>query len=346
MKNRIDSLKRILRRHKLDAILISNPSNIYYISGFRGSDSCCLVSTLEKFIITDFRYAEQARKETSGFEIISAPGGLFRKTAKLIKKLSFKKIGFESHHLTVRQAQLIRKALGQRLYSTYHLIEKLRAIKEPDEIANIKKAAAIAGNVLKKAVKEIKIGDREKDIALKIDFLLKKTEAESESFSTIVASGPNGSMPHARPTARKIKEQEPVIIDCGARFNGYSSDLTRTHIVGKMGGQFKLIYSIVACAQARAIDKVEAGTKISEIDKAARDYICRKGFAKFFGHATGHGIGIDVHEPPPVNSKNHSILKEGMVFSVEPAIYIPGWGGVRIEDMILVTAKGHTVLTR
>lgn len=346
MKNRIDRLRRILRRHKLDAIIISNPSNIYYISGFRGSESYCLVSTLEKFIITDFRYTEQAHKETADFEIVNSRERLFEKTAKLIKKLSFKKIGFESHHLTVRQAQLISKALGKRLYPTYHLIEKLRVIKEPNEIANIKKAAAIAGNVLKKAIKEIKIGDREKDIALKIDFLLKKKQAESVAFSTIVASGPNGSMPHARPTARKIKEQEPIIIDCGARFNGYNSDLTRTHIMGKISEHFKLIYSIVAVAQAKAIDKVRAGTKISEIDKAARDYICRKGFAKFFGHATGHCIGIDVHEPPGINSKNHSILKEGMVFSVEPAIYIPGWGGVRIEDLILVTAKGHTVLTR
>lgn len=346
MKNRIDRLRRILRRHKLDAIIISNPSNIYYISGFRGSDSYCLVSTLEKFIITDFRYTEQAHKETADFEIVSGQERVFEKTAKLIKKLSFKKIGFESHHLTVRQTQLISKALGKRLYPTYHLIEKLRVIKEPNEIANIKKAAAIAGNVLKKAIKEIKRGDREKDIALKIDFLLKKKQAESVAFSTIVASGPNGSMPHARPTARKIKEQEPIIIDCGARFNGYNSDLTRTHIMGKISEHFNLIYSIVAVAQAKAIDRVRPGIKISEIDKAARDYICRKGFAKFFGHATGHCIGIDVHEPPGINSKNHSILKEGMVFSVEPAIYISGWGGVRIEDLILVTAKGHTVLTR
>ena len=161
-----------------------------------------------------------------------------------------------------------------------------------------------------------------------------------------MASGPNGSMPHARPTSRKIKAREPIIIDCGVRFKGYSSDLTRTHFVGKIYGHFKLIYSIVACAQAKAIDRVAPGVKISEIDRAARDYISEKGFGKHFGHSAGHCIGIDVHELPSINSKNRAILKEGMVFSVEPAIYIPGWGGVRIEDMVLVTDKGCTLLTR
>lgn len=346
MKHRIKRLRRTLRRNKLDAIIISKPSNIYYISGFRGTDSYCLISTLESFIITDFRFTEQARKETVDFEIVSNSASLFKKTTRLIKKLSLKKIGFESRHLTVKEAKGISDALGKRLYPTFRVIERLRIIKEAGEIATIKKAAAVARDVLKKSIKEIKIGDREKDIALKIDFLLRKKGAESVAFPAIVASGPNASMPHARPTARRIKDEEPIIIDCGARFNGYNSDLTRTHFVGKINEYFKLIYSIVATAQAKAIDRVTPGEKISDVDKAARGYISRKGFAKYFGHATGHCIGIDVHEFPKINSKNHTILKEGMVFSVEPAIYIPGWGGVRIEDMVLVTAKGCVVLTR
>lgn len=344
--NRIDRLRHALRRHKVDAILISNPSNIYYISGFRGTDSYSLISTLEKFIITDFRYTEQAQKETVDFEIVGGQTNLFKKTAELIKKLSLKKIGFESHHLTVKEAQVIGDALGKSLCPTFQLIEKLRVIKEAGEIAAIKRAAAITRDVLKKVIEETKIGDREKDVALDIDFSLKKEGAESVAFPTIVASGPNASMPHARPTARRIKDAEPIIIDCGAGFNGYNSDLTRTHFMGRIDKYFKFIYSVVVTAQAKAIDKVKPGTKISEVDKAARDYISRKGFERYFGHATGHCIGIDVHELPSINSKNHTILSEGMVFSVEPAIYIPGWGGVRIEDMALVTAKGCVVMTR
>lgn len=346
MKGRIDRLRLILRRNRLDAILVSNPSNIYYLSGFRGTDSYSLITILENFIITDFRFTEQAQREAVGFEVVSRGTNLFKNTAQLIKRLSLKKIGFESHHLTVKETQVIGEVLGKRLYPTFQLIEKLRIIKEAAEIASIKKAAGITKTVLKKAIQEIRRGNREKEIALKIDFLLRKKGAESVAFPTIVASGPNASMPHARPTQRKVRDAEPVIIDCGARFNGYNSDLTRTHIVGKICQYFKFIYSIVASAQAKAIDKVRPGAKISEVDKAARGYITRKGFGKYFGHATGHCIGIDIHELPSINANNHTILKEGMVFSVEPAIYIPSWGGVRIEDTVLVTAKGHAVLTR
>jgi len=199
---------------------------------------------------------------------------------------------------------------------------------------------------VKKVIEGIDKNDRERDVAAKIDFLLKKKGAQAQAFETIVASGENASMPHAKPTSRRIRGSEPIIIDLGARFQGYNSDLTRTHFVGKILGYNKLIYSIVAAAQAMAIENIRPGEKISAIDKAARCYISKKGFGKYFGHATGHCIGIDVHELPSISAKNHSTLKKGMVFSIEPAIYIPGWGGVRIEDMVLVTESGSEVLTR
>ncbi|NQT95730.1 MAG: aminopeptidase P family protein, partial [Candidatus Omnitrophica bacterium] len=246
---------------------------------------------------------------------------------------------------TVGEADIISGSIKKKLYSTFGLIGKLRAIKDQQEVGLIKKAAAIAKKAYKSIKRELKEGKRETDIAGKIDFLVKKLGADRPSFETIVASGANASMPHAKPTAKRIKNSEAIIVDFGARLKGYNSDLTRTSFVGKIDKHFKLIYSIISIAQSKAINKIRPGVKISEIDKAARSYIVKKGFGKYFTHALGHCIGIDVHELPSINSKNHSVLKEGMVFSVEPGIYIPGSGGVRIEDMILVTAKGHEVLT-
>jgi len=343
---RIKNLKKAIKRLNLDAILVSNPSNIYYISLFYGHDSYMLITKKRDYIITDFRYTEQAKREARGFEIIDKPASLLKKTAAIASDLRLKRIGFESAYMSVREAALLSKGLKRRLYPTLGVIEKQRIIKEEDEIRLIKKAANIAKSVCRQIRDEIRPGKTEKDISAKIDYLLKKKGADEAAFSTIVASGPNASMPHARPTSKKIKKKEPIVIDFGARFKGYNSDLTRSSFVGTIDEHFKLVYSIVADAQARAIDKIRPGIKISEIDKAARAYILKKGFDKYFKHALGHSIGIDVHESPSINSKNHSILRKGMVFSVEPGIYIPGWGGVRIEDLVVVTKKGCEVLTR
>jgi Xaa-Pro aminopeptidase len=199
---------------------------------------------------------------------------------------------------------------------------------------------------MKEALTLVRLGISEKELASKIDFLLRKNGADSSAFETITASGPNASMPHARPTNKRLKTSQPVILDFGARLNGYNSDLTRTHFVGKISKYFNIIHSIVTTAQAKAIETIKPGVEISQVDKIARTYIAEKGFGKYFGHSIGHSIGIDIHELPSINSKNHHTLKEGMVFTVEPAIYIPGWGGVRVEDIVAVTVRGAKVLTR
>jgi len=343
---RIQKVKKILERLELDAILVSNPSNIYYLSSFSGHDSYLLITKEDDYVITDFRYTQQAKKEADGFEVVDLPSSLFKKTANLIERLKLKRIGFESAYMSVKEAQVLSSASNRRLHPTFGLIEKLRIIKDEQELKLIKKAASLARFTSKEISKELKAGKTEKEIAARIDFLAKTRGGDGPSFSTIVASGASASMPHAQPTAKRIRASEPIIIDFGVRFKGYSSDLTRSSFVGKIDERFKLIYSIVSAAQTKAIDKIKPGIKISDIDKAARSYILKKGFDKYFGHALGHCIGIDVHELPSINSKNHSILKEGMVFSVEPGIYIPGWGGVRIEDMVLVTRKGCEVLTK
>ncbi|MFH1868318.1 MAG: aminopeptidase P family protein [Candidatus Omnitrophota bacterium] len=346
MNSRLKALRDTLKSEKLDAILLSSSSNIYYISAFSGMDSYCLVTDSRSFIITDFRYHEQAEKESADFDVISKGGSLLKKTSMLINKLAIKRVGFEPYHLSVQEFKLLSGTKHKRFKPVFQLLEQQRMQKGAEEIIAIKRACVIAKNSIKELGQKIREGKKEKDIAARLDLLMRNKGADSPAFQTIVASGPNASMPHAKATERRIRPSEPVIVDCGAKRDEYNSDLTRTFFVGKISQSFKLIYNIVKTAQSKAISKVAPGRKISDIDKTARDYISGKGFGEYFGHATGHGIGIDVHEPPAINSKNQSILKEGMVFTVEPGIYIPGSGGVRIEDMVLVTAKGHEVLTR
>ena len=344
--DRINKVRRSLKRLKIEALLVSNPSNIFYLSGFSSHDSVLLVTLDGNYIITDFRFEQEAKKSAVGFEVTSGRGNLYQKIARLIKRLSAKRIGFESGHLTVKRRDLLTSLITGKLLPVSGLIEGLRVIKYPDEIKSIKTSARITKKVLKRIIKEVKNNRTEKDIAAKIDFLLRKEGADKSSFDTIVASGENASMPHAKPQNKKIRSGEAVVLDFGARRDGYSSDLTRTLFVGKISKHLYVIYSIVAAAQKRAISRIRPGIKISEIDKAARDYITKKDFGNYFGHATGHSVGIDVHELPNINSKNHTTLKEGMVITIEPGIYMPGIGGVRIEDMVLVNKSGHEVLTR
>jgi len=344
--DRIKKIRRALKSLKIDALLVSNPSNIFYLSGFRGDDSLLLVTVDSSYIITDFRFEQDALNSALGFNVIAGPGNIYKKIASLVKRLFLKRIGFESAHLKVMQKEILTGLITARFLPVSGIIENLRTIKYPDEIKAIKTSACITKKVLKRIIKEIKKGKTERDIAAQIDFLLRKEGADKSSFSTIVASGENSSMPHARPQKRKIRTGDAVVLDFGATCDNYSSDLTRTLFVGKISKYLSLLYNIVATAQKRAISRVGPGVKISDVDKAARGYITKRGFGEYFGHATGHSVGIDVHESPSINFKNHATLKEGMVFTVEPGIYIAGIGGVRIEDMVLVNKKGCEILTR
>ena len=345
MNERLKRLRRILKRLNIDALLVSNPSNIFYLTGFAGHDSLLVVSRSSAHIITDFRYEEEARMYKPGFTVVSEKGGLSEKAACIIKKDKIRRIGFESHFMTVDDKNVLTGMVKARFLATPNIIERLRIVKEAGEIKKIKEAACITKKTFKMISRDIAPGMSEKDIACKIDFYMRTLGADRNSFDTIALSGGNSSMPHGRPGDRKIRSGDLVMVDFGTRLNGYSSDLTRMLFVGKISQYINIIYSIVRTAQKKAIDAIRPGVKISEIDKTARSYISDKGFGEYFGHATGHGIGIDVHEFPRINSKNHTKLREGMVFSVEPGIYIPGKLGVRIEDMILVTETGCEVLT-
>ncbi|MFA5069288.1 MAG: Xaa-Pro peptidase family protein [Candidatus Omnitrophota bacterium] len=345
MISRLDRVRRALKRSGLGALLVSNPANIFYLSGFEGRDSLLVLTLSDCCIITDFRYEEEARSAAGGFEIISGGSCIHEKFAHIIKKSRARKVGFEPHHMTVRDSELFEGACHLKLLKSSYLIERLRMIKDACEIRAIKGPARVAKEALKFISKDIVPGRNERQTAGRVNYHLANLGAEKPSFDTIVLSGPNTSMPHGRPSKRVFEDPDLVMVDFGARIGGYSSDLTRMFFVGKISKSANTIYNIVRTAQLKAIEKIRPGARISDIDKAARSYISDKGFEKYFGHATGHGIGIDIHELPRICSKNNSRLRPGMVFSVEPGIYLPGKFGVRIEDTVLVTDNGYEVLT-
>ena len=335
------SLKKRLEKEKLDGLFVSKPENVSYLSGFKGGESYLLITQKKNFFITDSRYAEQAKKETKGFKIESGS------IVELIKKNKLKRCGFEAKHITYGEVSKIRDRLtSEEFLPTYDLVEDLRVIKTVDEINKIKKAIAVCLAALDSLKGNIKPGDSEARLAAYIEYQMKLAGALRASFDIIVLSGANASMPHGWPSARLIKKNEAVFIDAGALVNGYNSDLTRAYFIGKPPVKIRKIYDIVKRAQELAIKAVRPGAAASEIDRIARNYIKKQGFGDYFGHAVGHGVGREVHEAPSISPKSKAILKPGMVFTVEPAIYVPGLGGIRLEEMVLVTEKGKQVISQ
>lgn len=337
-----------MKKENLDGVLISDPANVSYLSGFRGGDSYILLTRKKDFFITDFRYLEQVKAETRGFVLETADGiSHFDLIAGLIQKNKLARVGFEAKHISYGEVSKIRDSLKKAEFlPTYDLAESLRAIKAVSEINLIKKAIRINLSAFKQIAGEVKAGSRERDLANMMEYRMKLNGADNASFDTIVLSGRNSSLPHGRPSEKAIKDNELVLIDAGANFNGYNSDLTRIFFLGRIQPILKKIYGVVKIAQEKAIRAVRPGVKAASVDAAARAHIKKYGWDKFFGHGLGHGVGRKVHEAPSISARSKYILKPGMVFTVEPAVYIPGVGGVRVEDMVLVTQKGVEVLSR
>jgi len=343
----IKYLSILLRKKKLDAMLVSTPANVTYLTGFRGAESLLIVDKFTRvFLLTDFRYEQQAKKELpSQIKVICVKIGLIRYVPIFLQEYSLKKVAFESANLTFEAVQTLYKAKGKCVFTPFpEVIEGLREIKTEKELEKLQEVVDITKKALNTTRKYIRAGMTELEVAGFLEYSMKKLGAQKSSFSTIVASGENASMPHAVTSSRRIKNNEPIIIDCGSSLNGYNSDLTITVFLGRINAQYSNIYNTIATAQRRAISAVRPGVKISAIDKIARDYLASKDLDKYFGHATGHGIGLEVHEAPRISSKNNTLLRANMVFTVEPGIYIPGWGGIRLENMVVVTNKSHRVL--
>jgi len=345
--SRITKLQQSLRKRGLDYFLINDSAHLRYLSGFSGSNGLALVSPGRKLFLTDFRYKNQVRDEVKQFDIRIAERDLWTTVGQL-KQLAGRKlrIGFEPKRLSYYAYQRLRDLLPRaELVPAQTAVDELVAQKEPQEIEKIRKAAEIVDHVFSEVVNLIKPGTIEMDIAAELEYQMKMRGAAGSAFEPIVASGTRSALPHGRPTSKKMKKGELVTLDFGANYDGYVSDLTRTVIIGKANSRQKQVYSIVSQAQKKGIDAVHAAKDARAVDKVARDIIAKKGFGSNFGHGLGHGIGVEVHESPTLSPKSTDRLKPNMVVTIEPGIYISGWGGVRIEDDVLVTTNGPEVLT-
>ncbi|HTZ11804.1 MAG TPA: Xaa-Pro peptidase family protein [Candidatus Margulisiibacteriota bacterium] len=348
MKARIKRLYQNLESNQLDGLLISQPSNISYLLNFTSHDSYLIASPGGNFYFTDSRYTEMAQKELKGSALLKKiNGSVFKLIAETCISSKFSRLGFEERNLPFAEYRKIRGYLGKKcaLVPMHSLVEELRQIKEAAEIKNIREALKIHALAIKYIEMLLKPGRKELEIAAEIEHFIRYHGATGSAFETIVASGPNSSQPHHIPSERKLLKNEPVLIDMGVNYLGYKTDLTRVFFLGKISILCRKVYDIVREAQAKAIAKIEPGRKISSIDAAARNHISRNGFGDCFGHNLGHGIGLEVHEEPHISAKAEVPLLSGTVFTVEPAIYLPGKFGIRIEDMVLVTRKGCEVLS-
>jgi len=339
-------LKKRLESHQLDAVLLLSLENIRYLSGFTGSDAVFLLTQKEAFFLTDSRYWTQAEDEVRDAQIVryqKKTDGL----VSLLLDLKSKRVGFESSSLPFSLYQTLLEKLEGRI--EFVPLEKelrnLRAFKDETELSLIRSAIRIASDAFLHVLKLIKEGAEERVLSLEMEFFMKRRGAEATGFDIIVASGARSALPHGRASDKRIEKGDFVLIDFGSRFKGYHSDQTRTLFCHSSTSEQRKIYDIVKEAHDRAIAKIRPGIPISEVDRVAREFIRTQGYGEYFGHGTGHGIGLAVHEDPVVNGENQDPLQEGMVFTIEPGIYLPGWGGVRIEDMVRVTADGAEVLT-
>lgn len=326
-----------------DAFLITNLKNIRYLTGFTGSFAFALLLSEKCLLLVDFRYVEQAKKETD-VEVVEFKNSWLETLKNILLKKNIKRLSFEntiSYEIFSKLSEIIGLSLIPRNY----LIEDIRKIKERQEIEHIKKAVKRAESAFLEIKSKIRQGMSERKIALMLENEIKNQGAESLPFPVIVASGPNSSMPHWRKSDRLLKKGDFVIIDWGAEYNGYYSDITRTFIIGKASNEQIKVYETVNKARAKAIETIKKGIEAKKIDAKARNLIKQSGYGKNFGHSTGHGVGIDVHEFPKINMKSEEVIKPGMVFTVEPGIYIEGFGGVRIEDMVVVKESSTDILT-
>jgi Xaa-Pro aminopeptidase len=339
VNNRLKKLRRRLAEKEIDAVLISQPENRRYLSGFDGSAGFLLIAAQKAILATDFRYIEQAGAQAPGYEIFRTTSNINDWFPGLADGLRIKRLGFEAGTITFALHHQLRDALNKKripvkLAPVNGLAESLRAVKEPAEIALIKKASEITDAAYEYIEGTIRPGLTERQVAWEIEKCLREKGSQALPFEIIVASGPNAALPHARPSERIINAGEPIVIDMGARFNGYASDLSRTICLGTPDDTFRKVYNVVIDAQMTAESIIREGTTGHQADAAARTVIEQAGYGESFGHALGHGVGLATHELPRLGPGSNEPLTAGTVFTVEPGVYLPGWGGVRIEDTV------------
>ncbi|MCB0216599.1 MAG: aminopeptidase P family protein [Caldilineae bacterium] len=345
---RVDALRQQLADKSLDAIVISSGSNRRWLTGFTGSAGSVVLGTSTAHLISDSRYYEQVERQAPDFELVRAGYQTNQTLNTLLTALGARRVGFEAEHLSVAQLEGLRKALPDIDWqATDGLVTRLRAIKDADEIAIIRRAVRLADQAMEHAYAIARPGMTELELAWQLEVFLRERGAESLAFDTIVAAGENGALPHHHPSDRPIAAGEPIVIDMGARVDGYCSDLTRTFSIGPATDpDYAAVWQIVSAANRAAEAGLRAGLTGPEGDALARDPITEAGYGDHFGHSLGHGVGLDVHELPRLSQlAGDAPLEPGMVVTVEPGIYLPGRFGVRIEDMVLIGPDGAEVLS-
>ncbi len=343
-QGRLSRLKQLMKREGIESLLVTRREDVRYLTGFTGSAGSLVVASGRPRLITDFRYQLQSRRETEGVEVVIQKKDFFTSLHEVAGRLGIDTIGFDESSVTVEELKKLKKP-GLRPLGHRDLVRQLRLRKDRHELNHIRAAIRRAEESFRELKPSIRPGATERELALKLEYLMRGKGARKAAFDTIVAFAGNGAMPHASVTNRRIRKGDLVTVDFGAEADGYLCDITRTLCVGRPSARQREVHELVQMAQAAAIKSIRPGVSCKSVDDAAREVIGRAGHEKHFGHGTGHGVGLMVHEGPSISPLSKDIVAPGMVFTVEPGIYIPGWGGVRIEDMVLATESGAKVLT-
>jgi Xaa-Pro aminopeptidase len=345
-KGRMSRVAELMRRERLDALLVTHLPNIRYLCGFTGSTGVLLVGPRPAFF-TDGRYAEQAAAEIVGVKVVIAKGSALVAAAKQAGKVKKGSVGIEAEHLSVSAGDALAEVLPKsiRLKATHLMVESLRMIKEPAEIDLMREAIDLGCELLPAAFKAIRPGVAEVRVAAEIEYAARKGGAEGMSFETIVASGPRSALPHGVASHSPVPAKGFVVLDFGVILHGYCSDMTRTVHVGVASQEERDLYRAVLDAQMSAIAACLPGSKLGDVDAAARNVLKQSKLDKYFTHSTGHGVGLEIHEPPRVAQGQKEVLRSGMVITIEPGIYLAGKCGIRIEDVVAITESGYELLT-
>ena len=345
IENRIARLRALLKKKIVDAALITKEENLHYFSGFRGDSAALIVTTERLILVTDSRYTEQAAAEAPLYEIVEQRDGLYRKVAELAAAAGVVALGFEGNVLVYDNVVKLRDLLGEISFDTSLNLDPLRQVKDADEIARIRCACRIADEGFAHIISYIQPGMTEREVAAELENFMRRAGSERPAFRTIIASGVRGSLPHGTASDRVIARGELVTMDFGAVCGGYHSDITRTICVGRADARQREVYDAVLTAQQRALAALRPGVTGASVDRVARDSLAEKDLDRYFGHGLGHSLGLEIHEEPRLSKAGTGILQENMLITDEPGVYIPEWGGIRIEDTVLITRDGAEPLT-
>lgn len=343
--SRLTKLREKMQAESLEAFIVASPENRRYMSGFTGTSALCVILLDKAYLLTDFRYIEQATSQAPEFEVIDAGADLLKAIKGFVGMA--KRIGFEEDYMTYMDYLKLKDAVSNaELVPKVSVIVGLRAIKEPEELLKIRQAVKIADDAFAHILKYVELGQKEEEVALELEYVMRRAGASGGSFDFIVASGWRSAMPHGVASSKTIQQGDLLTLDFGAIYSGYCSDITRTIVFGEPDEKQLEIYDLVLKANRAGIAAIKPGLKGKDVDAVSRRMIEDAGYGKNFGHGLGHAVGLAIHENPRFSPREEQVIEPGMVMTIEPGVYLPEWGGVRIEDMVVVTENGCEVLTQ